>query len=231
MNTEIINDAFSDSVWYPLNSKVLILGAGGIGSHAAFSLASSGVEVYITDADIIERRNYSSQLFLQKDIGQNKSFAVNNMIKATRGVEINPLDKMFDETSFVSKHMIVGTDNFASRGLAAVKWKEEYIDKGVEGALFIDGRLSNTQLQIFVLRTKEDIEKYLDKYILSDEDVPDDACANKQNTFLSAMMGGLIARTYVGAVCNMNKKVDLYNISFYTVYNSILGTMSTEEYR
>lgn len=40
-----------------LNSNVLVVGAGGIGSSAALYLASAGVPITILDHDIVEESN------------------------------------------------------------------------------------------------------------------------------------------------------------------------------
>lgn len=40
-----------------LTAKVLVIGAGGIGSSAAMYLASSGVQITVLDHDIVEESN------------------------------------------------------------------------------------------------------------------------------------------------------------------------------
>ena len=40
-----------------LNSKVLVIGAGGIGSSAALYLAAAGVPITILDNDVVEESN------------------------------------------------------------------------------------------------------------------------------------------------------------------------------
>lgn len=56
------------------NSRVGILGVGGVGSHVAISLARMGVgEIKILDFDIVERSNLNRQvLFEENDIGNSK---------------------------------------------------------------------------------------------------------------------------------------------------------------
>lgn len=40
-----------------LNSKVLVIGAGGIGSSAALYLAAAGVPITVLDHDLVEESN------------------------------------------------------------------------------------------------------------------------------------------------------------------------------
>ena len=56
------------------NAKVLIIGAGGLGSPAAYYLAGAGVgTIGIIDADVISESNLNRQiLHAAKDIGRSK---------------------------------------------------------------------------------------------------------------------------------------------------------------
>jgi molybdopterin/thiamine biosynthesis adenylyltransferase len=55
-------------------AHVLVLGAGGIGSHVAWALAAMGVaEMTVLDCDVVEASNLNRQLlYTEKDIGQFK---------------------------------------------------------------------------------------------------------------------------------------------------------------
>lgn len=57
-----------------LQSHVLIVGVGGLGTHVAQQLAAAGVgHIYLMDNDKVERSNLPRQvLFAAPDIGQNK---------------------------------------------------------------------------------------------------------------------------------------------------------------
>jgi molybdopterin-synthase adenylyltransferase len=56
------------------NAKVLMIGAGAIGSHVGLSLVRKGVgRLDLLDDDCVELRNLTRQLFSVKDIGKNKA--------------------------------------------------------------------------------------------------------------------------------------------------------------
>ena len=70
-----------------LNSKVLIIGAGGLGAPAAMYLTASGIgKIGIVDKDNIELSNLTRQIiFDTKDIAKSKSITAVNKLK-----KINP---------------------------------------------------------------------------------------------------------------------------------------------
>ena len=78
------------------NSKILVIGAGGLGAPVLFYLAASGVGTLgIVDYDAVEISNLQRQiLFKTKDIGQIKVKAAKNTIKALNpDVKVNTYSK------------------------------------------------------------------------------------------------------------------------------------------
>src|SRR6185437_1841795 len=70
------------------NSKVLAIGAGGLGSPTLMYLAAAGVGTLgIIDFDVVDESNLQRQIIHgQSDIGRSKAESARNSI-----VEINPL--------------------------------------------------------------------------------------------------------------------------------------------
>lgn len=108
-----------------LNSKVLVIGAGGLGHPVAQYLAAMGVgHIEIVDGDDVNITNLHRQvLFNDRDLGRNKAEILSQKIK-----EINPdvnvsfapafLDKSLALKIFVKFDLIVDcTDNFESKFL------------------------------------------------------------------------------------------------------------------
>lgn len=106
-----------------LASKVLVIGAGGLGSHALGSLAAAGIgHIGIVEPDRVELSNLQRQtLFETADIGQFKAEAARDRME-----EINPDCKVkvfqtrLDESNareLVCGFDVVidGSDNFATR--------------------------------------------------------------------------------------------------------------------
>lgn len=108
-----------------LDSKVLLIGAGGLGSPAAFYLAAAGVGTLgIIDADVVEESNLQRQIIHNtKRIGQYKAESARETIE-----ELNPDVKVItyierlDEDNvkrIIADYDVIvdGTDNFPTRYL------------------------------------------------------------------------------------------------------------------
>jgi adenylyltransferase/sulfurtransferase len=107
------------------SSKVLVIGAGGLGSPALLYLAAAGVGTLgIVDFDMVDESNLQRQIIHgQSDVGRFKSMSAQDSIK-----EVNPyvqvqLHNVRLETTnaieIISGYDLVidGTDNFATRYL------------------------------------------------------------------------------------------------------------------
>jgi molybdopterin/thiamine biosynthesis adenylyltransferase/rhodanese-related sulfurtransferase len=120
------------------NAKVLVIGAGGLGSPALLYLAAAGVGTLgIVDFDVVDESNLQRQVIHgQSDVGKLKAASAQESI-----AEINPLVKVHLHTDrldssnaleiFEPYDLIVdGTDNFATRYLvndAAVLLGKPYV--------------------------------------------------------------------------------------------------------
>ena len=105
------------------NAKVLVVGAGGLGSPALLYLAAAGVGTLgIVDFDVVDESNLQRQVIHgQSDIGRPKALSARDSI-----AEINPYVNVvvYDEPLTVDNVMDIfaqfdlivdGTDNFATR--------------------------------------------------------------------------------------------------------------------
>ncbi len=120
------------------NARVLVIGAGGLGSPALLYLAAAGVgTIGIVEFDVVDESNLQRQIIHgQSDIGRSKAQSAKDSIK-----EINPLvDVRLHEVRlepdnaielFAQYDLILdGTDNFATRYLvndAAVLAGKPYV--------------------------------------------------------------------------------------------------------
>src|SRR5271167_758389 len=120
------------------NAKVLVIGAGGLGSPALLYLAAAGVgTIGIVDFDVVDESNLQRQIIHgQSDIGRSKAQSARDSIS-----EINPLVEVrlhelrLEPTNAVSLFeqydlILDGTDNFATRYLvndAAVLAGKPYV--------------------------------------------------------------------------------------------------------
>jgi adenylyltransferase/sulfurtransferase len=121
----IIPDVGMDGQKRLKNAKVLVVGAGGLGSPALLYLAAAGVGTLgIVDFDVVDESNLQRQVIHgQSDIGRPKAESARDSVR-----EINPLVEVrlhmerLDSSNvldvFADYDLILdGTDNFATRYL------------------------------------------------------------------------------------------------------------------
>ena len=105
--------------------KVLIVGAGGLGSPALMYLAAAGVgTIGIIDFDKVEENNLQRQIIHNsKNIGINKTeSAKNSIIDLNPNIEVETYNKKLDSKNaleIIKKYDVVidGSDNFPTRYL------------------------------------------------------------------------------------------------------------------
>jgi sulfur-carrier protein adenylyltransferase/sulfurtransferase len=108
-----------------LGSRVLLIGAGGLGSPAALYLAAAGVGTLgIIDADVVDDSNLQRQVIHNTErIGQYKADSARVAINALNpDVKVNTYIERLDETNvkkLVAAYDVIidGTDNFPTRYL------------------------------------------------------------------------------------------------------------------
>ncbi|MDE3721097.1 adenylyltransferase/sulfurtransferase MoeZ [Nocardiopsis sp. N85] len=146
----IIPDVGMDGQKRLKNAKVLVVGAGGLGSPALLYLAAAGVGTLgIIDFDVVDESNLQRQIIHgQSDVGRPKAESARDSVK-----EVNPnvevilhQDRLDSDNAleiFADYDLILdGTDNFATRYLvndAAVILDKPY----VWGSIYrFDGQVS-----------------------------------------------------------------------------------------
>ncbi len=108
-----------------LDSRVLLIGAGGLGSPAAYYLAAAGVgTIGIIDADVVEESNLQRQIIHNtKRLGQYKAESARETIEALNpDVKVITYIERLDESNvadIIADYDVIvdGTDNFPTRYL------------------------------------------------------------------------------------------------------------------
>ncbi|MGE0432721.1 MAG: molybdopterin-synthase adenylyltransferase MoeB [Planctomycetota bacterium] len=108
-----------------LDSRVLMIGAGGLGSPAAYYLAAAGVgTIGIVDYDVVDESNLQRQILHRFDrIGQKKvDSARETLLGINPGITVRGHDTRIDSSNvdelLANYDLIVdGSDNFATRYL------------------------------------------------------------------------------------------------------------------
>lgn len=138
------------------NAKVLVIGAGGLGSPALLYLAAAGVgTIGVIDDDEVDNSNLQRQVIHRDaDIGLPKVFSAEKAMKAQNPfVEVRPYKRRLEaETAadLIAEYDIVldGTDNFDTRYLA----NRICVDQGKP---LISGALSQWEGQVSVFHPKK----------------------------------------------------------------------------
>ena len=103
--------------------KVLVVGAGGIGSWFVFDLALSGCakEIHVCDPDVVEESNLNRTPFAQSHIGMRKTWAIREIIaKRRHDVVIIPMDGIVQNQDIDAGEYDVVVD--CSDGLMVKEW-------------------------------------------------------------------------------------------------------------
>lgn len=138
------------------NAKVLVIGAGGLGSPALLYLAAAGVgTIGVIDDDEVDNSNLQRQVIHRDaDIGLPKVFSAEKAMKAQNPfVEVRPYKRRLEAATaadLIAEYDIVldGTDNFDTRYLA----NRICVDQGKP---LISGALSQWEGQISVFHPKK----------------------------------------------------------------------------
>ncbi len=133
------------------NAKILVIGAGGLGSPALMYLAAAGVgTIGVIDDDVVENSNLQRQVIHRDaDIGIPKVFSAQKaMVAQNPYVDVRPYHRKLTEADAIElfqdyDFVLDGTDNFDTRyavNAAAVATK----------TLLISGALSQWEGQVSV---------------------------------------------------------------------------------
>src|SRR5438094_9749615 len=119
----LIPDVAEQGQFKLLESRVLLIGAGGLGSPAAYYLAAAGVgTIGIIDSDVVDESNLQRQILHNTQrIGQYKAESARQTIEALNpDVKVITHIERLDETNvahIIADYDVIldGTDNFPTR--------------------------------------------------------------------------------------------------------------------
>ncbi len=210
----MINNRFSDAPWIPQKEeKVLIGGAGGIGSWLTFFMCRAGFKPYVFDDDIVEEHNIGGQLFQKRYIGRPKVEALRTLCydfcdttidsSNTRITRENPVSHYYSFSCF---------DNMKARRIMFDNWKSTF-SKTTRIPILIDGRLLAEQLQIFCV-TPQNADRYED-FLFSDDEIEDAPCTFKQTSHVAAMIASHMFAFFTNHITNMYEGEFVRDVPFF----------------
>ena len=108
-----------------LDSKVLLLGAGGLGSPTALYLAAAGVgDLGIVDFDVVDLSNLQRQILHDTDdVGRPKVISAQETLNDINpGIRVNPINERLSSENIMEiladyDIVVDGSDNFSTRYL------------------------------------------------------------------------------------------------------------------
>lgn len=180
-----ILDPASEILW-----PVTVIGAGGIGTHAARTLAKMGFgQIRLYDPDIVEEHNRPNQSYRKPDIGKLKVLATKEIIlEFAEDCQVETFPVKF-ESQELDGIVISAVDSMEARKTIwqKVKWNPSV-------TLFIDGRIGREMLEVRTIRPCqiEDIEAY-EKTLFSDSEATPLPCTERGIIYVGEIIGGLIA--------------------------------------
>lgn len=231
-NLPLYNDRtarFSGAIWYEKiqEQNITLAGVGGIGSHVAFQLSrQQPASMLIYDPDHVEIVNMAGQLYGKSSLGLNKVDATAlNLSEFSNYVKVTCLAQRFEKDSDITDIAICGFDNMQARTAFYNSWIKHIEGKPVEDkakCLFIDGRMSVDEIQIFAIMGDDEYHQneYKSTFLFSDQEAESTVCSNKQTSFVAGIIGGLITNIFVNFVANQCNPVVEWAVPFITKYNS-----------
>jgi molybdopterin/thiamine biosynthesis adenylyltransferase len=209
-------ERFKDASWFPKNNeRVMIGGAGGIGSWTTFFLIKMGFQATVYDFDTLEEHNLGGQLYRQKDVGKNKTIALLDVMTEFCDFTPSVYTQRIDLDSSTHYYVISAFDNMKARKDLFEVWKKSSrLTK--KKPIFIDGRLELEQLQIFCV-TPDRISQY-EEHLFDDSEVEDAPCTMKQSSHTAAIIGGLMAGFFANHISNLNTGEDMREVPFFYEY-------------
>lgn len=202
--SDIAVSRFSGAEWFPLvkDLDIDIIGAGGIGSNVALSLAKLNPHrITIWDNDNVELLNIGSQFYTLQEAGLFKTHALINNVKdySLNEVFLEGVNRKFvPGDTFYSQVAFIATDSMKSRKDAYQIWKEAPTCK-----ILIDGRLAAERFQVFCLTKDNEYsqKKYEEEWLFPDSEAEVAVCSYKQTAFVATMIGSVMINCMLNALC------------------------------
>lgn len=225
-----IQDAYKTVQWFKhisdinLNSEILVVGAGGIGSNLAFQLGRIGFNFTIYDADRVEAHNMS-QMFNTNDVNKLKVTALQKTLQTYNpSVQVNSVSSMWESINGTSGIVFSCVDNMKTRRDLFHEWYNTFADKS--NTVFIDARLNSEDFRIFTIYANniKDVEDYKRNWLFNDKEASEPLCTNKQTPHIGTLCGCLMVGIFTNWLCRND---DLYRkVQFRTDFHLPLLNLS-----
>lgn len=228
---------FSGAEWFNLvrSSNIMLAGVGGIGSWLALMLSRlNPLEIRLIDPDQVDDSNLAGQFFNNSDIGKDKVEAVYDFInKYSLYRNVSYFTEHITMNSNVWRILMCGFDNMNARRTAFECWKRRVEGLSQEQrhtALFIDGRLSAENLQVFCITGTDTfyMKEYEEKWLFSDEEAESTVCSYKQTSYCANLIASIMTNLFVNWITNKCSPLVERSLPFFTEYTAEQMFLKTE---
>lgn len=203
---------FSSAEWLEKvqNSVIILAGVGGIGSNVGYLLGRlKPKSLFIYDDDKVDIVNLSGQLYSSDDIGAFKVDALARTIsKYSYNNNVFAIHEKFTKDTPASDIMICGFDSMYARSQFFSSWYKQVNNKENEEdkkhCLFIDGRLSAEEFQVFCIRGDDayNIRRYIKEFLFPDSEVEETPCSFKQTSHIANMIASIMVNLFTNFAAN-----------------------------
>lgn len=216
---------FKDAPWFPGEEEVftLIGGAGGIGSWLSVLLARAGYQPMVFDFDIIEEHNIGGQLYGKSSMNKKKVDALQSFILDYCDMDIEVFDEKYNDSSITAEYVFAAFDNMKARSDMFENWYK--VNKDNPNAIFIDGRLTMEQLQIFCV-TPDKADEYRNDHLFDDAEVEEAPCTMKQTSHSAAMIASMMVSFFTNHFTNVRQEKKVRQVPFFYEYFIPLNMVS-----
>lgn len=123
------------------DKSILIVGAGGIGSTTAYTLAKMGItNITVMDGDEVELHNCSSQFYNSTQVGEKKVTALVKNIETMADVTISTFEDFFDKDNPDHVSFIQSFD-ILILALDSIDVRKDVIESAASHQFIIDPRM------------------------------------------------------------------------------------------
>jgi hypothetical protein len=168
--------------------KVTLIGAGGIGSPTALTLAKMGLpHLRIYDHDFLEPHNLSNQLYRSADLRRPKVEALSEVIGMFADTHIEPIQEMYVDQP-LSGLIVSAVDSMAARKQI---WKNVRYSPKVE--LYVEARMGAEVIMVYTINPLDpDQINLYEKTLYSDEGAFQAPCTAQAIMFTAMVCAGFI---------------------------------------
>jgi saccharopine dehydrogenase-like NADP-dependent oxidoreductase len=171
-----------------LNTRIIVVGAGAIGSFTVLTLAKMGFNnITVWDDDIIDPENMNCQFYKLSDIGSKKVDALREQVIEFTGITINTKDERVTRDTRISGDIIISAvDSMVAREIILGAFAGHHLLDARMGAEYI------AQYYVDMLNSSS-VETYRAS-LYSDEEAVQERCTAKSTMYTVGNIAGLLGK-------------------------------------